>query len=341
MITQKTQFINSHKKQYRLEITQKVSFCSKCSSAIIKDKSGKEISTIKPLKYCVPQETCIPSFLIYPINPEDHYSSNKSNYIKIRKDIVKIMKSFCEYFGLTQKTFFLALDYFDRINPKLVVSSFEDLKQISFLCIILATKFQENGAKGMKVKNLSLGTSTIYAADELFILRLLKYDLHAFTCYDILKDILYTGFLFNDENFSLKKMELIYDKIENMLYLFSESKYYTEYTHKEIAISIIGLIRERLGFPAFSKNFQIVFMNELSDIHNYLSCLNRLRKIFKFKENINSKNNILNNHSDSTTESNSDNNSDSITESISSYNLNKNSQNNVKNSPRTKLILIK
>ena len=136
-------------------------------------------------------------------------------------------------------------------------------------------------------------------------------------------------------------MELIYDKIENMLYLFSESKYYAEYTHKEIAISIIGLIRERLGLPAFNKNFQIVFMNELSDIHNYLSCLNRLRKIFKFKENNNSKNNILSNHSDSTTESNSDNNSDSITESISGYNLNKNSQNNVKNSPRTKLILIK
>ena len=341
MITQKPQFINSHKKKYRLEITQKVSFCSKCSTAIIKDKSGNEISTIKPLKYCVPKETCIPSFLINTISPEAHQSSNKSNYIKIRKDIVKIMKSFCEFFGLTPKTFFLALDYFDRIRPKTVVSSFEDLKQISLLCVILASKFQENGAKGMKVKNLSLGTSTNYAADELFILRLLQYDLHAFTSYDILKDMLYTGFIFNDENFSLKKMDLIYDKIENMLYLFSESKYYIEYSQKEIAISIIGLIRERLGLPAFSKNFQIVFMNELSDIHNYLSCLNRLRKIFKFKENAKSKNNIISNHSDSTTESNSDNNSDSITESISGYNLNKNSQNIIKNSQPKKLILIK
>jgi len=341
MITQKIQVIKSHKKQYRLEITQKVSFCSKCSSAIIKDKSGNEISTIKPLKYCVPQEASIPSFLIYNNNPEDHHSSNKSNYIKIRKDIVKIMKSFCEFLGLTQKTFFLALNYFDRIRPKTVVSSFDDLKQISLLCVILASKFQENGVKGMKVKNLSLGASTNYAADELFILRLLEYDLHAFTSYDILRDILYTGFLFNDENFSLRKMDLIYNKIENMLYLFSESKYYIEYTQKEIAISIIGLIREILGLPSFSKNFQLVFMNEFSDIHNYMSCLNKLKKIFKFKENDKNKNNIASTHSDSTTESNSDNNSDSITESISGYNLNKSSQNIIKNRPQKGFFVIK
>ncbi len=246
-----------------------------------------------------------------------------------------------EHFGLTRKTFVLALDYFDRILSKTIVSSFEDIKQISILCVILASKFQENGVKGKKVENLSLGTSINYAADELFILRLLNYDLFSFTCYDFLKDILYTGFLFNDENFSLRKMDLIYEKIEDMLYFFSESKYYIEYTHKEIAISIIGLIRERLGLPAFSNNFQIVFMNEITNMHNYLSCLNRLRKIFKFKENANTKNNIASTQSDSTTESNSDNNSDNITEFISGYNLNNNSQNNIKNCPQKNLIPMK
>ena len=183
----------------------------------------------------------------------------------------------------------------------------------------------------MQVKKLSMKTSTNYAQDELFLLRLLDYKLHTFTCYDILVDMLNAGFLFNDEDFSIKKMDLIYDKIESMLYLFSESKYYIDWTHKEIALATIGLIRESFGLPAFSKNIKSVFMNEFMDIYNYSSCLNRLRKCFKFLENDKNKN-AINNHSDSTTESNSDNGSD-----ISDYNLkNKSLDKNIINSKEKK-----
>ena len=329
MMPQKTQFIYSHKKQYRLEVTQKVSFCYRCSTAILKDKSGNEISTIKPLRYHIPQETCIPIFLTISDKHNPYIFYNKSNYIKIRRDIVKQMKLFCQYFELSKKTFFLALDYFDRILSIITTSNFEDLMRISKLCIILAAKFQENGVKGMQVKELSMKASTNYAQDELFLLRLLNYKLHTFTCYDILIDMLSAGFLFDDEDFSIKKMDLIYDKILNMLYLFSESKYYIDWTHKEIALASIGLIRENFGLPAFSKNIKSVFMNEFVDIHNYSSCLNRLRKCFKFLEKDKNKN-IINNHSDSATESNSDNGSD-----ISELNLKNSSiEKNIINSPQ-------
>ena len=331
MVPQKNQFIYSHKKQYRLEVTQKVSFCFRCSTAIITDKSGNEISAIKPLRYHISQETCIPIFLTISDKHNPYLFYNKADYIKIRRDIVKQMKLFCHYFELSKKTFFLALDYFDRILTRITASKLEDLMRISQLCIILAAKFQENGVKGMQVKKLSMKTSTNYAQDELFLLRLLDYKLHTFTCYDILIDMLNTGFLFNDEEFSIRKMELIYDKIESMLYLFSESKYYIDWTHKEIALAAIGLIRESFGLPAFSKNIKTVFMNEFVDIHNYSSCLNRLRKCFKFLEK-DKNSNAINNHSDSTTESNSDNGSD-----ISDYNLkNKSIEKNIINSPAKK-----
>ena len=92
--------------------------------------------------------------------------------------------------------------------------------------------------------------------------------------------ILHCGFLFNDEDFSIGKMHSIYGEIENILYLFSESKYYIDMTHKEVAMAIIGFVREMLGLISFSKNIQNVFMHEYVDIHNYVNCLNKLRKCF-------------------------------------------------------------
>ena len=309
MMQQKLPINYLHKRQYCFEITQKVSFCFNCSSAIITDKLGNEITTIKPLKYHVPQETALPIFLNFSDIHKPYIFFNKSSYLKIRTSIVQKMKQFCNFFKLTKKTFFLALDYLDRICSKMMNFDLEDIKQISQLCIILASKYQENGVKGMEVKKLSCGVSTNYSDDELYLLQLLNYDLHCFTCYDIIMDLLHTGFLFNDEKFSIKKMHLIYGKIENMLYLFSESKYYIDWTHKEIALGIIGLIRETLGLVAFSNNIQTVCMNEYANIYNYLGCLNRLRKCFKFKVDDN-------NHSDST-DSNSDNNSDNLSENNS------------------------
>ena len=121
---------------------------------------------------------------------------------------------------------------------------------------------------------------------------------------------MHTGFLFNNEKFSLRKMNLIYGKMENMLYFFSETKYYIDMTHKEIALSIIGLIRETLGLISFSKIVNTVFMNENSDIQNYFICLKKLRKCFKIKDDC--KKNVDSN--ESTSDSSSDNNSESNSE---------------------------
>lgn len=312
MIQQKNFLIYPHKQQFRLELNQQKSFCVNCSSAIITDKSGKEISTIKPLKYHIPQETSLPIFLL--LSDNNPYSFlNKSGYIKIRKQIIKDMKLFCNKYKLNKKTFFLALDYLDRICSRMLGFDLEAVKQIYQICIILASKLIENQSKVIEIKKLAQIISTNYAKDELYLLTLLNYDLKVFTCYDILIDILNCGFIFNDEDFSVRKMHSIYSEIENILYLFSESKYYIDMTHKEIAMAIMGFIRETLGLVAFSNNIQNMFMHEYVDIHNYVNCLNKLRKCFKLKVEDNNK---RKNSSDSTADSNSDINSDNASEKI-------------------------
>ncbi len=287
------QNINStclHKSKDRFEITSNISLCFNCSSLIIRDESYKEISTIKPPKYSVIQENAIPIFFSLK-NHKPYSFRNKRSYIVIRKAIIKKMKLFCNNFKLNLKTYFLALDYFDRICSKMSIFHLEDIKQIAKYCIILATKFQENGSKGMEVKKFGDVIQKNYVKDELYLLQLLDYDLHSFTCYDILMDILHCGFLFNGEKFSINKMKAIYEKIENMLYMFSESNYYIDMSHKEIAMAMVGLTREILGLEAYNNNIKYIFINDPSNIQNYIIYLNKLKKCFVIKENRNRNNN--------------------------------------------------
>ena len=58
---------------------------------------------------------------------------------------------------------------------------FDDLKQISQICIILASKLQENQIKGMEIKKIDSAVSTNYAKDEQYLLSLLNHDLFVFT----------------------------------------------------------------------------------------------------------------------------------------------------------------
>ena len=290
-----------HEKTAISEVNSKISLCFKCSSVIYKNDSGQKISTIKPSKYSVTQETATPLFLSIPDNHTQYNFRNKSDFQKIRISIVKKMKNFCSFFNLSKKTYFLSLDYFDRICSKMLGFELQDLLQISQLAIILASKFHEPQNKTREIK-VYLGLTNTYSQDELFLLRLLDYDLYAHTSYDILIDIMHTGFLFNDEKFSKKKMNFLYGKMENILYFFSETKLYIEMTNKEFALAIVGLIRETLGLVAYNDIIKNTFMSQDTDIQNYYSCLNKLRKCFKIMDD--------SNHSDSNTDENSDNNSD-------------------------------
>ena len=275
-----------HPLSSRFKVSEYISLCFNCSSLIIKDQSKNEISTIKPPKYSVIQENAIPIFLSEPDrNPYNFI--NKRDYLKIRPLIIKKMKSFCANLKLSKKTFFLALDYLDHICSKMVSYNISDLTQISQFCLILATKYQENREKAIEVKNYVGAAQNNFVKDELFLVQLLDYDLHVFTCFDILMDILHCGFLFNGEQFSLNRMKVIYEKIESMIYMLSESKYYLDMTKKEIALVIIGLIREILGLEAYSNIIKYIFINDQKSIQKHLYYLNKIKRCFVIKDNNN------------------------------------------------------
>ena len=302
----------THEKKDRSEVNKDISLCFNCSSVIIRSENGREISTIKPLKYSIKQEAAVPLFLLNNGNP--YKFINKHDYLKIRVNIVKELKMICTNFKLSKKTYFISLDYFDKICSKLSAFDMGDLLQISKFCIVLAVKFQESQIKAIEIKkSLGLCLSNNYSKDELYLLQLLDYNLYANTSFDIMMDIMHTGFLFSNEKFSLKKMNLIYKKMENMLYFFSGTKFYIDMTHKEIAISIIGLIRETLGLASYNKIIKTIFMSECTDIQIYSICLQKLKKFFKIKDDENQNNN----HSDSNTDANSDSSSDCNSENYS------------------------
>ena len=70
---------------------------------------------IKPQKYNVSQETSTPIFLSICDTHCTYRFCNKEDYLQIRANIVKKMKIFSQKMNLSMTTFFLALDYFDRL----------------------------------------------------------------------------------------------------------------------------------------------------------------------------------------------------------------------------------
>lgn len=315
MSQKKSELIFPHKKIYQLEFSPTISFCYECSTVIMADASGKTKSTIKPLKY---HSLCESNhfYFLRNLNPDkmNNYQISK-DILRIRINFVNQIKQKCSLLNLSLNTYFLSLNYFDQICSIFASSIKDDLPLISDICIILAAKIIEKKEKAIKTKLFLIGrtNSEKYIKDEEYILSKLNYNLIRITSYDILKDIMKVGFVFDDEEFDPKKLNSIYSNMENMLYLFSERKQYITMSPKEIAMGIIGLCREILGLSAFNENMQFLFMGinkyDESHIYNYAKCLNKIRKCFKIIEEINEReNNNMNNnnHSDSTKDSNSD-----------------------------------
>ena len=297
----------SHESKNVIEIKSNFKICFNCSSIIYTNEIGKNITPVKPNKYNASQETATPIFLSIKDTHRPYRFVNKESYLKIRAKIIKKMKTFAQNFNLTKKTFFLSLDYFDRICSRAAKFNFADFLQTAYLCVVLAAKFQDDHQNAFNAK-LSLGPSNNYTKDELYVLQLLNYDLYSITSYDIVMDIMHTGILFNDENFSINKMNVIYGKIEKMLYFFSEKKYYIEMTPIEIALSVIGFIREALGLVSYNNIIQQIFMTQFDDLKTYSDCLILFKKCFQIQEDSNRKNkksdNISNNNNKNTNDKN-------------------------------------
>ena len=261
-----------------------ISYCSKCSSIIITTETKNEIATVKPKQFNSPCEIN-PLF----ISKEDTLScvNVKKDYLKIRQKVLRELKQINSNFALPYQTFFLAVTYIDIICTKLSSFEYDSIALIAKFCIILAAKFSEEGSKAYQLENeYKNRISSNYKSDEIYILKLLNYDLNIDTSYSILSMMMRMGFLFEDEVFNMKKMNIIYSQLEKMLYAFVESRLYPEMTAKQIALAIIGFARESLGLEAFSNNIRIVYGFNCSDIKLsfYQSGLRKVETCLKVKK---------------------------------------------------------
>ena len=159
----------------------------------------------------------------------------------------------------------------DSIASKISCFNSYSIFQISLFCLILATKFNEQTSKAMKIQSiLKKEISKNYYFDEAYVLKLLNYKLNVRTSYDILMDILHFGFIFEGEDFHMGKMNCIYSNLEKLLYFFSEINSYIDMNAKQIAFSIIGFTRELLNLSPFNETIKKIFLisKEDEDIYN-------------------------------------------------------------------------
>lgn len=274
------------KSKQQIIIKENLYYCFACSSIVLENQTFKEnkiITAIKPEKFKNKSEV-IPLFLSkIERNLTKVQFINKMDYVKIRSKIIKNMNSICNNFKLSKKTYFLSTEYLDRICSQLIAFDMQTIWQISVFCIILATKYQESSEKSNNLQNIYKNYITSnYINDEIYFISLLKYDLNLLTSYDFLLDLMNCGFIFTNEIISLKKISSVYNKLELMLFAFSETKYYIEMTPIQLVTSLCGFVRESLGFEPFNI-FLLSIFNNKDEIEKLYICLNTIRNCFVIK----------------------------------------------------------
>ena len=195
-----------------------------------------------------------------------NFKYSDQNYFLYRKNAIKSIKNICKDFFISDKTYFLTLFYLDKIYETLI--AYEEIVIISTICLILAIKFIEEDkfkAKLIKDKYLMNFTSN-FLLDEIFVLKLLNYNLSLTTSYDILIYLLSNEIVFfGDEiekaknkfdNLSIFHMAIIY------LLKIVENQKFLLLTPFETAFGIIQIIRKKLGLNEYRKElYDIYFIN--------------------------------------------------------------------------------
>ena len=244
-----------------------------CSAFIMNNSTSHETETkIKAIKpnYFIESTEIVP-FPLWSSEEKNEINSfiNKKEYLKQRSSIIKYIKDIYIHFSLSLKTYFLSVAYLDKICTNISSFNINYLLHMTLLCIILASKFNENAEKSLEVQTiLKTNISKNYLVDEIYVLKLLDYKLNIHTSYDLLQDILKYGFIFEGENFNYRKVNSIYSLPEKTLYIFSEFNSYIDMSAKQSVFIIIGFVREIFGLIPFNDNVKKIFSIKNEKFYN-------------------------------------------------------------------------
>ena len=175
-----------------------------------------------------------------------------------------MLKEILINYSLSDKTFHLAISLLDSIFMK--INAINEMNIIAIFCLIIASKFIENDSfkSTLLEQNYSKQISSNYKNDEIYILKLIDYNLNITTAYDVLNLILtQQNILFDGEEkknkFSTHHMAIVYlnKLIENEIIL--------SLNPIEIAFGIIQLIRKRLKLVPENKEIYKLFFKDYNN----------------------------------------------------------------------------
>ena len=278
--------IHHHENQIESNEHSNISFCADCSSIIITTETKSTLSTVKPTSFQLPTDID-PSLILSHEDSLTRFFSNKKEYLNVRQKVIREMKKIKSKNSLSYQTFFLGVTYLDLICSKLSSFNYDEISLIAHFCIIIAAKFSEDGYKAYEIeKEYRKTISSNYHSDEVYILKLLDYNLNIITSYEMMITIMRIGFLFEDEVFNKKKMNFVYNQMEKMLYAFVESRKYIDMTQKEIAMGIVGFSRESLGLEAYGERVKVAFGFNDSEykLSFYMNGLSKVKMCLKIKK---------------------------------------------------------
>ena len=281
-----------------IQLFHSLNYCIICSAFFFNKPPSYDshIKTIKPNNFINKNENISCSLWTLEEKNNAIIFLNKKGYLKQRAPLIKNMKNICSYFSLSLKTYFLSIEYLDKISSKILNFNPKNLFQISLLCLILAAKFNESGPKLIHLQaELKKDLSKHYLEDEIYVLKLLNYKLNVHTSYDKLMEILYFGFIFEGEDCNYGKMNYFYSYLEKILYIFSEVNSYINMTSNQIALGIIGYARELLGLTPFNESIKKIYLINQKNEKFYNLGLEIIKKKIKIEGKIKTDSNTVKN----------------------------------------------
>ena len=196
---------------------------------------------------------------------------NKTEYLEylaVRKNAVVLLKNLSSSFSLCDRTFHLSVLLLDRIYSK--INSFNEINIISVFCLILAAKFAEDDAckASLLQKKYSHSLSSNYQSDEIYLLKLLDYNLTTSTAYDILSYMVSIGIVSNDELKICTKQTV--DSIEHICLSYLNNliqyNFVVPLSPLQIALGVIQICRKKIGLATYTN--ELVNKFELSNKDN-------------------------------------------------------------------------
>jgi len=261
-------------------------FCNNSNNSQFFNKNIKDEKKNKELSLIISNEA----------KNNTNFEYKNQDYFSFRKNAIKLLKKICKEFFISDRTYFLTLFYLDKIYQTLFV--YNSLDIISIYCLILAIKFiEEDKFKVKLIKEKYLEINNNFLLDEIYILKLLNYNLCSTTCYDILIYLLTHEILFfGDELEKVKKktnnLSIFHLAIKYLLKIFIY-KNYLNLTPFQTAFGIIQIIRKKFGLNECRKELYQKYINE--DMGNINKAYIFFKEIFNNITNKNKNNNNNNN----------------------------------------------